>query len=101
MRLGIGLVASLLAFLSMGLAHLKAQDASPEATPSTTISTGATPEVLDPTSARSNLARSRTSSNSCQRRPLIMPLPKHRPLSWKPRSCCHRAVPRTQTPSTG
>ncbi|MDP9368732.1 MAG: hypothetical protein M3Q03_10740 [Chloroflexota bacterium] len=49
MRLGIALVASVLALLSISFAQLAAQDASPAATPPGAVSTGATPEVLDPT----------------------------------------------------
>ncbi len=48
MRLAITLVASVLTLLSIGFAQLAAQDASPAATP-LVVSTGATPEVLDPT----------------------------------------------------
>ncbi len=49
MRIGIALVASVLALLSIGFTQLGAQDASPVATPADIVSTGATPEVLDPT----------------------------------------------------
>ncbi len=49
MRLGITLIASVLALLSIGFTQLRAQDASPVATPPGAVSTGATPEVIDPT----------------------------------------------------